>query len=204
MAIRLAAFDLDGTLTRGETICQVLAKPLGWAERMEVLELASGREAIRAAREEMAGWYRGRRVEELCSYLDAAVLAPGVVEGFRLLKQHGVELAVVSITWLFAVEWFAERLGADVAVGTGLSASGAIEHVWAEDKAARVAQLAARRGIDLEEIAAVGDSSGDVPMLRLAGLPVFVGRSVPAVLPRVVHMPQADIAVVARRIIGHR
>src|SRR6266545_7009846 len=101
MAIRLAAFDLDGTLTRGETICQVLAKPLGWAERMEVLELASGREALRAAREEMAGWYRGRRVEELCSYLDAAVLATGVVEGFRLLKRHGVELALVSITWLF-------------------------------------------------------------------------------------------------------
>jgi HAD superfamily phosphoserine phosphatase-like hydrolase len=203
MVIRLAAFDLDGTLTRGETVCQVLARPLGWAQRMEVLELARGRRAMRAAREEMAGWYRGRRLEELCSYLDAAVLAPGVAEGFWLLRRHGIELAVVSITWLFAVEWFAQRLGADVAVGTGLSASGAIEHVWAEDKAARLAELAAQRGLDLAEVAAVGDSVGDVPMLRLAGLPIFVGRLVPSGLPRVVHLPQADIGVVAHRIIDH-
>jgi HAD superfamily phosphoserine phosphatase-like hydrolase len=204
MGIRLAAFDLDGTLIRGETVCQVLARPLGRAQRMEVLELASGREAIRAARQEMAAWYRGRPVEELCSYLEAAVLAPGVVEGFSLLRRHGVELAVVLITWLFAVEWFAQRLGAEVAVGTGLSADGAIEHVWAEDKAARLAELARRRGIDLKEVAAVGDSVGDVPMLRGVGLPVFVGRSVPAALPGVVHLPEADIAKVARRIIDRR
>jgi hypothetical protein len=52
MGIRLVAFDLHGTLIRGETVCHVLARPLGWAQRMQVLELTDGQEAIRAARQE--------------------------------------------------------------------------------------------------------------------------------------------------------
>jgi HAD superfamily phosphoserine phosphatase-like hydrolase len=201
--IRLVAFDVDGTITRGATVCQVLAEPLGRLERMNALEQVSGRRAVQAARDEMALWYQGRPAEQLRSYLSAAQLAPGVNEGFGLLRRHGTEIALVSITWLFAVEWFAERLGAVAALGTGLSLDGQIGHVWAEDKARCVAELAQARGVDLRDVAGVGDSSGDLPMLKLVGLPIFVGRSVPAGVSRVIHLPDGDIAEVARRIVRH-
>jgi phosphoserine phosphatase len=37
-------------------------------------------------------------------------------------------------------------------------------------KAELLAQIAAREGIDLEQVVAVGDGANDLPMLRLAGL----------------------------------
>ncbi len=39
--IKLVAFDLDGTLLRGSTVCQVLAGALGRAERMNELHVTT-------------------------------------------------------------------------------------------------------------------------------------------------------------------
>ena len=56
MTLRLAAFDLDGTLLRGRTACEAIAKGIGRLGRMRELEqLESNQiEEITAAREEMA------------------------------------------------------------------------------------------------------------------------------------------------------
>jgi len=50
----LVVFDLDGTLLRGPTVCEVLAESLGRLERMRQLERFAGDQELRAAREEMA------------------------------------------------------------------------------------------------------------------------------------------------------
>jgi hypothetical protein len=57
----LAVFDLDGTLLRGPTVCEVLAQALGRLDHMKQLEaLIAGLSDIdiTAAREEMARWYQ--------------------------------------------------------------------------------------------------------------------------------------------------
>lgn len=199
-SIRLVAFDLDGTLIRADTCCEALARPLGRLERMREFERRTTVEGIAAARAEMAGWYGGIPDDTLCAPLAAVPLAPGAEAGFRLLRQHGIATAIVSITWEFAVARFARRLGADYFVGTGLAMGGRIAHFWPEDKARWVATLAGRLGCDLREVAAVGDSSGDVPMLRVVGAPFFVGRQLPESLGAVVHRPDGDIGWIARRI----
>ena len=38
MAVDLAVFDLDGTLLRGSTVCEVLAAPIGRLEEMAAIE----------------------------------------------------------------------------------------------------------------------------------------------------------------------
>jgi len=40
--VRLAAFDLDGTLLRGPTICEVLAAKFGRRDRMSAAAILAG------------------------------------------------------------------------------------------------------------------------------------------------------------------
>src|SRR6185437_9618675 len=81
--IDLVAFDLDGTLLRGDTVCLAIATRLGRRERMFELERLTSREDIRAAREEMATWYRAVPMTELLASLETLQFAPGRARRIR-------------------------------------------------------------------------------------------------------------------------
>ena len=197
MVLRLAAFDLDGTLLRGQTACEAISKGIGRIERMRELERLESTDI-----EEMAEWYSDFTFSDLCNHLAAVRVAPGIDEGFALLREHGFKIAIVSLTWEFAVEWFADRLGADYSVGTGLSADGLVSHFWPKDKALWLRGLADRLGVNMRDVAAVGDSSGDIPMLLSVGHRYWVGQTIPPELDReVVHESGGDIHVVAESIV---
>jgi phosphoserine phosphatase len=200
--VRLVAFDLDGTLLRGDTVLEAIARPLGRLDRTRQFETLHRLKDIKAAREEVAGWYRLHSLPELTEHLRTMQVAPGVRRGFGLLKQRGIKVALVSITWEFAVEWWAGELGADFYVGTGLSRSGEITHFWPDDKPVWLARLAAQLGIPLRAVAAVGDSLSDMPMLDAVGHPFFVGRDKPQSGPeRLRHHPGGDIGKVVEAIV---
>jgi phosphoserine phosphatase len=137
----------------------------------------------------------------LLSALESAQWAPGVSSGIAHLRSNGIEVAIASITWAFAVRWFAERLGVKWYLGTDLLEGGDIGHVWPEDKASWLISLASQLMVPADRVAAVGDSRGDVDLLRAASLRVFVGSTLPADLANVQHLPQASIDVVATRIV---
>ena len=141
-------------------------------------------------------------IEDLREHVVSMRAAPGVDEGFALLREHGFRIAIVSLTWEFAVGWCAERFGGDYYVGTGLTRDGRITHFWPEDKATWVAGLARKLGVEMRDVAAVGDSKGDVPMLLAVGHPYWVAKAVPTELDgKVTHQPDGDIGVVAERIV---
>mgnify|MGYP001342207247 CR=1 FL=1 len=121
-----------------------------------------------------------------------------------LLKQHGMHLAIISITWEFAVAWFAQQWGIQHFVGTRLSEAGEITHFWPEDKANWLTQLAQDLQLDLKQVAAVGDSWGDLSMLRIVGYPLFVGHTLPEELPPETHIPQGNIYEIAQRIVAYQ
>lgn len=201
----IAAFDLDGTLIRGKTCCEAIAEGIGRIRRMREFEQlrSSQIEEVTSAREEMAQWYSGRKLNDLCSHLSTIALAPGVNEGFELLRNHGFRIAIVSLTWKFAAEWFADLLGADYCIGQGLSSGGTITHFWPQDKARWLTALAANLKIEMKDVAAVGDSRGDIPMLLAAGHRYWVGQELPPELGREVnHEPAGDILQVTRSIVG--
>ncbi len=194
--VRLAAFDLDGTLLRGASVCEEIARGLDRIERMRELERVdpTNVEDVTAMREEMAAWYAGLSFSDLRSYLTAVRVAPGVDEGLALLRDRGFTIAIASLTWDFAVEWFAGRFGVDYWAGTRLSPDGRITHFWPDDKARWLSGVARELGADMRNVAAVGDSRGDIPMLRAVGRRYWVGRTRPAELgPDVVHEPGGDI-----------
>ena len=198
----LAVFDLDGTLLRGATVCEVLAESLGHIERMRQLERFVDDDELRAAREEMAGWYQSVGFARLGASLAGARLAPGVEDGLALPKGHGVAVGIASITWSFAVEYFARLLGVDHWQGTVLEESGEIRHIWPTDKAVWVRMLAERLEVPRERTAAVGDSISDLPMLQAVDVSVFVGAELPPGTEGWLHYPAADIRVVARRLVS--
>ena len=160
-------------------------------------------EDVTAAREEMAGWYSAYALGDLREHLNKIRVAPGVDGGFSLLRARGFKIAIVSLTWKFAVEWFADVLGADYSVGTGLSSDGLITHFWPQDKALWLTRLAHGIGVEMRDVAAVGDSRGDIPMLLSVGHRYWVGQTIPLELDgEVVHEPRGDIHRVAHHIVG--
>jgi phosphoserine phosphatase len=149
----------------------------------------------------MAEWYKGHPIETLHDHLRNARWAPGAHEAIRILQEAQVVVAIASITWKFAVRWFAEQLNVENYVGTDISPRGEILHVWGRDKARWLQELAAGYGASPDRTAAVGDSNGDLDMLRAAALRFFVGAKSVADLDDVIHLPEADLRVVAKRII---
>lgn len=200
--IRLAAFDLDGTIVRGETCVQAIARTIGREEECASFERLGMRDvhSVAAAREAMVEWYRPYALVKLTSGLSDLPLAPGSKEAFGLLREHGVATAIVSITWSFAVDWFSELLGADYAHGTRMN-SGGIEHVWPPDKGRWLRDLVARLEIPQQAVAAVGDSEGDREMLEEAAVRYCVGGRTVNV-PGVVHVPEANLLEIAQRLVA--
>lgn len=196
----LVVFDLDGTLLRGPTVCEILAAPLGKSAEMAAFEALREQAKIAEARVEMARWYSAMPREQLVESLRSADWAPGAKEGVALLRDGGFELAIASVTWDFAVAWFARELGVKHYLGTGLGPDGAIQHRWGEHKASWLLELGHTLGIPKDRIAAVGDSAGDTEMLSAASLRFFVGANPPSGLS-CVHLPAADIREIAGSII---
>jgi len=197
----LVVFDFDGTLGRGLTICEVLAKSISRLPRMQEIELLKTKADITAAREEMAHWYDDMTESDVAKSLEGVILAPGLESAFSLLRGHGVTIAIASITWKVAIAHFAKRWSIAHYIGTNILASGEIEHVWAEQKAQFVQKLSAQLNIPLARTAAVGDSSGDFDMLKIVGVPVYVGVSTQQCQEGWLHLPNADITDIARILI---
>lgn len=197
----LVVFDLDGTLLRGPTVCELLAAPLGRSDEMRAFESLHTEGDIAQARVEMARWYGGISRERLLKYLETAQWASGADEGVALLRDAGIEVAIASVTWNFGVEYFATRLGVSRTLGTGLREDGTIDHVWPRHKAAWVRALSLELAVPHERTAAVGDSPGDIDMLHAAALRFFVGLRPPDGL-ECLHVPDGDIAKVARHILA--
>jgi len=168
---------------------------------MQELERFRSHEELRAARVEMAGWYRAVSASDLLRWLEGVRFADGVENGLSLLKAHGVAVGIASITWSFAVEHLARGVGVEYWLGTALLDSGEITHVWPEDKARWVQQLARRLQVPAQRTAAVGDSAGDYDMLGAVGLPVFVGTELSPPRPGWLHRPAESIEWVAKHLL---
>jgi len=195
-------FDLDGTILRGPTVCELLAAPLGHLGEMKAFEKLKSERDISRARIEMKRWYDGTPRDRLIGFLETVRLAPGAREGIALLRAAGVEVGIASITWDFAVDWFARQLGVDHVLGTVIRDDGTIDHAWPHHKAAWLRKLASQLAVPAERTAAVGDSVGDKEMLEAAAVRVFVGAEPPRGL-KCVHMSDGNILEVARTIIRH-
>ncbi|OEH92792.1 HAD family hydrolase [Bacillus solimangrovi] len=200
--VKLVAFDLDGTLIRKESVCEIIAKQMGHLDLMKEFEKYRKDEEIKSARQELIKIYQAETRENILGMLKYAQLAPDLYEGIELLHKNSISTALISITFEFAVEWFAEQLGIEYFVGTSYDSKGDINHFWPKDKEIWLRKLTSQLNISLDEVAAVGDSFGDVHMLNAVRHPYYVGDIIPISLDNSYHYNDGSILEIAEHIVS--
>ncbi len=184
--IRLAVFDLDGTLKRVRDPYVFVHKRLGTLEASKVITKLgmSGRLPYEEWLRLDVNLWRGVPKERLESIFRESPYMPGAREVVSALKEAGVTVAIVSSGLLLHAQQVAADLEIPIAIGNEIGftlengrwvVSGEVR-AWCPyaGKGAVVASLQARLGISPQETLAVGDSRGDIPMFRRARVSVAV------------------------------
>ncbi|KAI9796694.1 MAG: hypothetical protein M1833_006034 [Piccolia ochrophora] len=179
---RLAVFDMDSTLIQQEVIDEI-AKVLGVEKEVSAItsEAMNGRLDFSASLRARVALLKGVRADVFERLKSVITVTRGARELCVALKRLGFKLAVLSGGFTPLAEWLAADLGLDYAFANHLVVSedgrtltgdlnGPI--VNAERKATLLQEIAAKEGIPLEQVLAVGDGANDLLMMKTAGLGV--------------------------------
>ncbi|MBO0776613.1 MAG: HAD-IB family hydrolase [Actinobacteria bacterium] len=196
-----AFFDVDNTLMRGASMyyfARGLAarKMFGagdvarmiWAQVWFRVIGAENQDHIDAARQAALAFVAGHKVEDIVALGEEIYdesMAARIWEGTRALAQRHLEAGqrvwLVTATPVELAAIMARRLGLTGALGTvaesrdGVYTGRLVDGLLhGQAKAAAVAALAEREGLELARCSAYSDSANDLPMLRLVGHPAAV------------------------------
>jgi len=195
--IKLAAFDIDDTLTRGTSIWEMIYRILGTWEDIGVKHLErfldgeiDYNEFARADAREFAGNPESVIIEA-AEQLD---YAPGMDETFEKLRELGITAALVSSSIQQFADWLGSRLVVEqvhanpMLIDSGKMLTGEIRlDVPCYHKAHVMRMLRKELGISKDEVLAVGDSVLDFTMFEEAGISCCVAHAPDEVKSMVTH-----------------
>ena len=177
---RLAVFDMDSTLIDCEVIDELAAR-YGVGEAVaEITERAMRGELdfnqSFAARLGMLAGLDAAVIENIAEQLP---LADGVAELIPALREKGIYTAILSGGFQPFAQHLRAKLGFDEVhantleiVGQQLTGRVVPPVVNGQRKAQLLDEIAQRRGLQHDQVIAVGDGANDLPMLGRAGLGV--------------------------------
>lgn len=185
MSLRLAIFDLDGTLKQAQDPYIYLHKKLGTWEAAQAFTgkgLGGQLDYEEWLRLDAWLWKGIERVTMEAAFQKNPYL-PGAQETVQTLKRAGVYIAVVSTGLLLQAEQAQADLDLDRIIANellfehGIATGEARCHVREGTKGPIVAQLQAEFGAEPADCLIVGDGASDVDMFAYAHLGVAVNPS---------------------------
>lgn len=175
---RLVAFDMDSTLIEAEVIDE-LAKAAGVGEQVSAITERAMRGELDFAssfRERLA-LLEGLEEKSLEHIAGTLKVSEGAEHLIDTLKSLGYKTAILSGGFTYFARFLQQRLGIDYVYANELDIvdgrlTGKVvgDIVDGDRKALLLKELAAREGLQLEQVIAVGDGANDLPMLSAAGL----------------------------------
>lgn len=181
--LRGVIFDLDGTLTTVRSSWRYLHERLGlWdgrADRHQERFLSGSITYEEFCRLDAAEW-RGLSEARLVSLAGEVPYRPGIGGLMAGLRRAGVKVGVVSTGLTILSERVRREHGLDYAVANELvvvdgRCSGEVTvKVVHGRKGAPAREFQRRYGLNQEEVAAVGDTDGDVSLFEAAGFGIAV------------------------------
>ena len=199
---RAVVFDLDGTLLRDANSWGAVQRKLGAGYDQVARERwrrywSGGMTRTDFLAEQVAD-LRGREATLLDEVVAELEYHEGVAAACAALRAAGLRLAIVSAGLSALAKRVADDLGIELHVANvlhvadGLFTGLADIRVPPGGKEPVFQETVAALGVDAAEIVAVGDSSGDIDMFRLAGLGVAfcpVGAETAAAADVVIDVP---------------
>jgi phosphoserine phosphatase len=183
---RLVIFDLDGTLTKEKSIWEyihkILGKWYGFAEEYQKQFLA-GKISYEEFCEQDAQVWKGMKVEELFDIIKSVDFYAGIDELISYLKEKGLKTSIVSSGLSLLSNWVAKRYGFDFSVSNDLIHKDGIVtgkvriKVYYDKKSEWVERIMKLFKIRPEETIAIGDSHGDIDMLKTVGFSIAFNSS---------------------------
>lgn len=180
--LRLAVFDLDGTLKEASSPWMYLHHALGTdqeAEKYRQQFYAGQITYLDWARLDSALW-KGIELTRVEAIFRDSPYRPGVHELFRFLHRHSALTAVISTGLGVQARQVAAELGVwrtianELVVQDGHLIGETVVNVEEHTKGQLMAQLRAEAGARSEECLAVGDGTADIDLFTQAGLAIAV------------------------------
>ncbi|KAJ9155747.1 Phosphoserine phosphatase [Pleurostoma richardsiae] len=179
---RLVVFDMDSTLITQEVI-DLLAAAITDDLAVRVADITHramlGELQFEAAFRERVALLKGLSEDIFTELRPVLNVTRGVRPLLRALRRLGVKTAVLSGGFRPLTEWLAGELGIDYAYANeviieGGRLTGEVKGkiVGRERKCELLKEIAAKEGIELEQVVAVGDGANDLLMMEAAGLGV--------------------------------
>lgn len=193
--IKLAAFDVDDTLTVGRSIWEQFYREIGTWEKIgqKYWDRFKRREITFDQFMELdVGAYAGSHEKIIYQAIEKLEFIGGIAETITGLKKQGIKTAIVSGTIGQFASHLAEKYGFDFCFANPLTAdkdgilTGKIEmKVPPMQKNITMQQLKKSLNLETEEVLAVGDSQLDFNMFDEAGYSVCVEHAPGIVKERV-------------------
>ena len=186
MKYRVIVFDIDGTITKHISSWRYIHEKLDlWdvlAKKYQDQFLAGKINYRRFCELDAAHW-KGMPVRKLHDVFRSVQYSKNARKAITLLKKRGFKLVAISTGLQFITDRIKKELKFDHVLGNRLKSyggkltGGVTINISHGAKGKTVREMLKKMGAEPGEMIAVGDSEGDIPMIKVAGYSIAFNSS---------------------------